>query len=114
MDNYDKNITRYDELFKGFLVIAALVTLVGLGIGVRQILIISDKIDKNVQQTQKIIEANQQSTLEARQANIKRQEEDTNYTKCLVLYPKKNPQFNYETASAEETEAVLDSCAKVE
>ncbi len=104
---YEKKIAFYDKLFKSFLVFATLLILIGVAIGVRQVFVVGHKIDTNIIN-------NNNAAIEARKQNMQRQENITNYVKCILLLSKKHPELNIASLNYDQSNALLDECATKE
>lgn len=63
-------------------------------------------------QVKQLIVENQRSTLQARQANVERQQDLQNYVKCLTLLRFDNPELGPQSTRSQ-VESALDKCAKV-
>lgn len=111
---YDDKINFYNKLIQGYKLVLITASFIGIIIGVRQVFVVGNKIDENVQQTQQIIINNQKSTLEARKANMERQENLKNYIKCIFLAKFDDPAAALPTATRQQVSNALDNCAKVQ
>lgn len=100
-----KRIDKRDRLLKT-ITIAALLVLMSASF-INQI-----RLNDNQQALQQVIDDNQQSTLQARQNNVTRQDELKAYIKCIFL-----AKFDVPTAqlsTREGTVKALDDCANKE
>lgn len=64
-------------------------------------------------QNQRFAEASQRQTIDARKANVQRQNEIKDYIKCLALLRFEEPPITV-NSNKQETVAALDKCARVE
>lgn len=113
MNEFDEKVAFFDKVYKWGVLLLVTGIFILVSFGVRQIFEVGYKVDSNVQDTKTIIENAQQSTLEAREANIERQEDLKSYVKCIVLLRYNYPDLN-ETSPKSDVETALDSCAEVE
>lgn len=51
-----------------------------------------------------------QDTLKAREANRQRQDLIINHIDCIVLLSKTHPEFNFQTATLDQTKVILKEC----
>lgn len=110
----DQKARFYNRIYRSALMILVLVCAVSMVIGVRRVFVVSSKIDRNIEQTQSIINSNQASALTARKANVQRQEDLKNYVKCITLARFDNPELVSPTVTKQQVSDALDKCAKVE
>lgn len=111
---YDKKITFYDRLYRWSLLILAVVSTTAIIVGVWKVFKVGNQLDDNIRRTQSIIMTNQSSTVEARKANVKRQENIKNYVKCITLARFDNPELVSPTVTKQQVSDALDKCASVE
>lgn len=100
-----KRIDNRDRLLKT-VTIAALLVLMSASF-INQI-----RLNDNQQALQKVINDNQQSTLQARQSNVSRQDEIKADIKCIFLARFDNPAAASPSATRAQVESALDKCAK--
>lgn len=110
----DDKIRFYNRLYRGALMLLAIISTTGVVVGAREVFIVGRKIDTNVQNTQQIIQSNQRSALEARKLNLQRQEDLKGYIKCILLAHFDHPELASPDATKQQVSDALDRCAKVE
>lgn len=121
MPNYQDKVDFYGKLYRATLLILVLIITLAVLIGVRKVFEVGNKIDLNVQNTRQIIIDKEKGTLEARKANVQRQEDLKinqenlkGYVKCITLARFDYPELISPTVTKQQVSDALDRCAEVE